>query len=132
MGYTRDATYPGIPEESHRAHPSTSSRLPPPHTTFCSPFLVFHDIYSSQQCLPVRICGHKNSVWSKEWNRIAGNSVKAELQVRLNVTEAGAAFANFFNMYSLGKELVKAEKEKNYIIGRKADILLLPQMFTRF
>jgi hypothetical protein len=115
MGYTRDAKYPGIPEESHRVHPSTSSRLLPSHTTFCSPFLVFHDIYSSQQCLPGR-----NSVWSKECNRIAVNSVKAELQVILNVTKAGAAFANFFNMYSIGKELVKAEKREKLYYWEKS------------
>jgi hypothetical protein len=61
----------------------------------------------------------------------AVNLVKAELQVCLNITESCAELANFLNMNSLGKVLVKVLERKN-IIGKKLAILLPPQIFTSF
>jgi hypothetical protein len=57
---------------------------------------------------PERVFSHMSSVWSKARSRTAVNLVKAELQVRLNITESCAEFAFFLNMDSIGKDLVKA------------------------
>jgi hypothetical protein len=64
---------------------------------------------------------------------MAVNLVRAELQVRLNVTESCAKFAFFRNVDSIGKELMKAAKSEKKILLKKTLIsLLLPQTLHIF
>jgi hypothetical protein len=71
---------------------------------------------------PERGFSHMNSVWSKARNRMAVNMVKAELQVRLNITEFCAEFAFF--LYGLNWEGTgeSSKERKQILLEKNSDI----------